>query len=723
MAWAELCKLFSSAPTPRAEKDGLGWAPVEFDGKRSTSTFKSSCAVVLDFDKAPDEKRLLALSERLKADGVASFWHTTFTKGNWRAIFPVERQMDYREHVATWRALVAKYEIADILDPTGYQPERFYYTPSVQTGNEFDCAEFEGTLLLVSKNSPDPPPLINEEKLVEGELQPVDLDSFASELLHRTTSRNRSILNRVAQGLKLADKGEHDITLLNLANALVHTAPEASNEAYIAFATRSLILMGWEQGFGHCVGQFTKKIETARRFRRAKEEEKQRKEVNRKHVADLLDEPIDYNTADWTTLLDKTEKGANKSTHKNLAIVLNRDPNFAGHLHWDILDGKISCDSPVIRHKDKEGISLSVDVAQYISRSYGMEFSPRALYEILEGEAQTYPQDRLKEYVESLEWDGKRRIDTWLIDYCAAHTTNALGQDITALIKEFSAKFLIAAISRALVPGSKVHTALILETPNQMAGKSSVVGALGGKFYNDTPFDISSKDSDRLLAKYWFIELAELTSIVKKDPEQVKNFLSRCDGDNRAAYARTHAVLKRRCVFIGTTNEGEYLKDDTGNRRFWTVRCGPKIDHDGLEAVRDQLFAEAKVRYMAGEKWYLSPGTEAYTQACSEAALRLPTVPFADDIIDIWKRQTDRGPIQVLTMARLLGIEPNQANKYPLIGKALNALGFTLRWDTIDGTRVKRWHPSEEFAKMPTVKNGVVLATQTQTQPSEKAKN
>ena len=164
---------------------------------------------------------------------------------------------------------------------------------------------------------------------------------------------------------------------------------------------------------------------------------------------------------------------------------------------------------------------------------------------------------------------------------------------------------MISAVARALSPGCKVDTMLVLEG-GQGAGKSSAARILAGvEYFSDNLPAMGTKDASDHVRGKWIIEVGELSAMQKSEIETTKAFISRQDEKFRPAYNRKEITYKRRCVFIGTTNQDAYLRDETGNRRFWPVRVGT-IDLPALKRDRDLLWAEALYRFRNREKWYLT---------------------------------------------------------------------------------------------------------------------
>lgn len=203
----------------------------------------------------------------------------------------------------------------------------------------------------------------------------------------------------------------------------------------------------------------------------------------------------------------------------------------------------------------------------------------------------------VREYLDGIRWDGKYRLDTWLEVYLGAES----GGD--EYLRAVGSKWMISAVARVREPGSKVDTLLILEGP-QGTKKSTALRVLGGRWFTDEIDSLHSKDAPLQLQGAWIVELAELDALQRNEISRVKAFLAKSFDRFRAPYGHHVEMHLRQCVFAGTVNSRNYFRDETGARRFWPVRCGT-INVDALAQDRDQLWAEAGVRYSSGERWWL----------------------------------------------------------------------------------------------------------------------
>lgn len=288
----------------------------------------------------------------------------------------------------------------------------------------------------------------------------------------------------------------------------------------------------------------------------------------------------------------------------------------------------------------------------------------------------------VRDYLDGLTWDGKPRIDTWLIDYA--------GAEDKAYVRAVGAIVLMAAARRVRQPGAKFDELLTLEG-EQGLQKSSMLEAMAVNedwFSDSIPLNAKDKEMIEGHAGKWICEIADLQGKSKAEVERVKAALSRKVDRARLAYARLPIEVQRQCVFIGTTNGKQYLTDQTGNRRFWPVRVG-RIDIEKLKADRDQLWAEAAVREAAGESIRLP--VEHWPEAVAEQAKRLVDNPFLDALAEGLAGRD--GVLFVNDAYEFLGISPKQRTQTDAerLGEALRALGFEYTSARKDGEPCRAW--------------------------------
>ena len=229
----------------------------------------------------------------------------------------------------------------------------------------------------------------------------------------------------------------------------------------------------------------------------------------------------------------------------------------------------------------------------------GLTAGTSVIQEAIVAAAETRRFHPVRQYLDGLVWDGKGRIERMLIDHAGA-TDNPLH-------RAMAAKWLIQAVARIYQPGCQADAMLILEG-DQGLNKSTFFRMLfGGRWFSDHLPDLSSKDSLLQIRGLWAIEIAELATLGRSDANRIKQFLTSRVDRYRDPYGRLAMDYPRTCVFAGTVNPGGdgYLKDPTGARRFWPMAVST-IDVTAIAEVRDQLWAEAKARYDAGEQWWLN---------------------------------------------------------------------------------------------------------------------
>lgn len=311
----------------------------------------------------------------------------------------------------------------------------------------------------------------------------------------------------------------------------------------------------------------------------------------------------DFADEDWQVGLELDKQGQVKATLDNIMLILRNDSglkSIAFNLHRDGIDARGALPWEQIKSgwNDSDNAALKV----YINHKYGV-YAPSKTKDAVLTAAAERAYHPVKEYLEALPpWDGVSRIDTLLTEY--------FGAEDNSYTRAVIRKSLTAAVARIYRPGVKFDSVLILNGP-QGIGKSTFFSRLAGEWFSDslTVTDMKDKSGPEKLQGYWILELGELAGMRKTEAETVKSFITRVDDKYRASYGVNVENHPRQCIIVGSTNaEDGFLRDITGNRRFWPVRVSGVCDKKPwqlTDADVRQIWAEALVLYRGGEKLYL----------------------------------------------------------------------------------------------------------------------
>ena len=357
----------------------------------------------------------------------------------------------------------------------------------------------------------------------------------------------------------------------------------------------------------------------------------------------------EFSDEDWQNGLELDKAGGIKNTLRNLTIILENDDYLKALVFNQLLDGMEIKGSVPWKHPSK--FWRDADDAQlvnYVDAHYG-SFSQRH-YDIavtkVTDDRSYHP---IRQFIADLPaWDGTPRVDTLLIDY--------LGAEDNEYVRAVTRKTLCAAVRRVLEPGCKFDSMLVLNGP-QGVGKSTLIARLAGEWFSDSLNlgDTKDKTAAEKLQGYWILEIGELAGLKKAEVETLRSFLSRQNDIYRAAFGKRATPHLRQCVFFGTTNaESGYLRDTTGNRRFWPVKTpgnGALHSWQITEADVQQIWAEVLAYVSRGEKLYLDASMERLAKAEQREAMEsdereglvrdyLDTLlPVEWDSMDIYERR------------------------------------------------------------------------------------
>lgn len=304
----------------------------------------------------------------------------------------------------------------------------------------------------------------------------------------------------------------------------------------------------------------------------------------------------------WLAGLGVNRKtGEADSTITNAALILRNDPRLRGAFAINQFSMRpvVRRDLPWRRAKDGDLWEDADDanLLLYMEQTWRLvgENKIRNAWTVVANENAYHP---VREYLDGLCWDGTERLDTLLVRY--------MGAEDTPYTRAVTRKWMTAAVKRMYQPGCKFDAMLVL-VGAQGIGKSRLAAILSRGWFTDSLTCMDGKEAYEAIRGSWIIEVAELAAARRSEQEAQKKFISSQVDTYRPAYGRNVVSLPRQCVFYGSTNDMEPLKDDTGARRYWPVLCAGVNhgQHIGLEEEVDQLWAEAVVRYRAGETLWL----------------------------------------------------------------------------------------------------------------------
>jgi predicted P-loop ATPase len=396
----------------------------------------------------------------------------------------------------------------------------------------------------------------------------------------------------------------------------------------------------------------------------------------------------------WMSQLSRGERGPHP-TVSNALICLQHDPILSGVLAYDefshqimvtrappiACEGAVAADGPYPRMCSGDDVTL---MQSYLQLALDLRLSEAVMQQACNTAAQQKRIHPVRDWLNGLVWDGKPRLAKWL------HWTFGTPND--TYHATIGTKFLVAGVRRIRHPGCKFDVMLVLGGKQDL-GKSMCCRALAGPdwFSDDMPHDLRNRDAAIALQGVWLMELAELASLVASGDETIKAFLSRQVDRFRPVHGRYFVERPRQTLLIGTTNQDDFLRDGTGNRRYWPVWC-QKTEPAWIEENRDQLWAEAAHLEAEGATTWLDDETIKATATAKQ------TQHTAQDM---WVDRVrgfiaPRHSVTTSEICQMLNLPPDKQNRASemRVATVLRAEGWVPTVGWAGGKTVRKWVPA-----------------------------
>ena len=556
-----------------------------------------------------------------------------------RLLVPLSRDVSDEEYTAVAR-MVAKEIGIDLFDDTTYEPERLMYWPSTSSNGVFFYDQLAGDAL-----DPDLY-LAKYDDWHDTTTWPVS--SRQSEVITKAVKEQADPLTKEGVvGAFCRSYGIREAIEAFLSDIYIPSAMEGRYDYAPADSSAGVIIYDNKYAYSHHAtdpanGRLLNAFDLVRihRFGNLDDKAVYGTEAGKlpsfKAMAEFaVNDPAvkaefarerleqakqDFSDDDWESHLEMDRSGRIKDTLENIVTIIRHDPglkSIAFNRHRDGIDARngLPWDQMKPGWNDSDNAALKV----YLSNKYAGLYSPTKTKDAVIAVASERAYHPVKDYLEALpEWDGIPRVDTLLIDYFGA-ADNSYTRAVTR-------KMMTAAVARIYEPGTKFDSVLILNGP-QGIGKSPIFANLAASWFSDslTLTDMKDKAGPEKLQGYWILELGELAGMRKADTETVKSFISRVDDKYRASYGVSVESHPRQCIIVGSTNaEAGFLRDITGNRRFWPVKISGNSRRKSWQMSEydiEQIWAETINFYEDGEKLYLEGDDIILAGAAQNAAM------------------------------------------------------------------------------------------------------
>ena len=542
-----------------------------------------------------------------------------------RLIIPLSRNVSPDEYVAIARKVAEDIGI-EMFDDTTYEPSRLMYWPSTSADGEFLFRDIEGEPLnpdeVLSRyqdwrDSSEWPVSSRQQNIVQREMRK-QADPLTKDGVIGAFCRTYSIEDAIANFLPdvyqpSAMPGRYDYIPADSQAGVVIYEGKFAYSHHATDPACGKLMNAFDMVRIHRFGEMDEKVAEGTEavklpsFSAMSEFAVSDENVKMTIAGERMEKAekeFSGENGDWQKELEYEKRSTVvKNTLRNLLLILNNDEKLKGIVFNQLSDGMeikgaVPWEHPGRFWRDADDAQL----ISYIDLTYGT-FSMRNYNIAVTKAADDRSYHPVREFLDALpEWDKVPRVDTLLIDY--------LGADDTPYVRAVTRKTLCGAVCRVLSPGCKFDTMLVLNGP-QGVGKSTLISRLAGDWFSDSLnlSDTKDKTAAEKLQGYWIMEIGELAGLKKAEVETLRSFLSRQNDIYRASFGRRATPHLRQCVFFGTTNaEKGYLRDTTGNRRFWPVKTpGSSRRHSwelSAEEIR-QIWAEVLVYVKAGERLYL----------------------------------------------------------------------------------------------------------------------
>ena len=601
------------------------------EGSRSNIRFRSVLCLDADYaDNALWEDWCLFYGN---AGAVYSTHKHTPEKPRLRLVVPLARNVDPDEYQAIGRRVANTLGI-DKFDDTSYQPQRVMYWPSTSRDGQFVFQHLDAPML-----DPDEilatyhnwrdvsswPMSSRVAQIVKAagskQKDPLEKGGIVGAFCRAYYPIQEAIEQFIPNYVPSDEPGRYTYTEGSTAAGVIIYDDKFTYSHHATDPASGQLCNAWELVRLHIFGELDANVDpdtpvTSRPSHKAMARmAAEDKKVTAQIVADRTDEavedfsePIEINETDWKEKLKITEKGALAQTIDNVVLILRHDPRLKDCLASNEMDHTIVTLSN-LPWRTVRGESQWVDtddacLRYYMEKVYGMTGKER-IFDAVNVVAQERAFHPVRDYLQGCSWDGVPRVDTLLIDY--------LGAEDNAYTRAVTRKTLVAAVARIFNPGCKFDYMLTIRG-RQGLGKSALIAKLGGPWFSDTFTTLQGKDAYEQVQGVWIMEVGELAGMRKAEAETIKLYISKQVDRFRPAYGRRMQEFARQCIFIGTTNETQFLRDTTGNRRFWIVDTPNKPTRNMWEELTaetiQQVWAEAVELYHAGEKLFLPKSLE-----------------------------------------------------------------------------------------------------------------